>query len=101
MGTEYYELKKPVTSIDYRETEKHVHLIIFCNHANCGSITLSKGEESEDFLNLFRGKCVAKTSFIKEQRLLKIFEHYPFDDVYLLSADNSLTTLKKLKEECI
>jgi hypothetical protein len=100
MGTDYYELKKPVTSINYKELHQHILLTIFVNRAFSGTLTFRKGEEIIDFLNLLRGKQVAFTFYNGKKTKLELMKSFDSDNVQFISSYCELITLKELKILC-
>jgi hypothetical protein len=102
MGTEYYELKKPLTSLVCQDIGGHIHLTIFMNHGSTGTLILRKGEELSDFLNLLKGECVAKTSYLGDikGKVLKLMKSFDSENVQLLSSNDESITLKELKKLC-
>lgn len=58
MSTNYYRLKRPITSVHMNVTGPHTRIVVFVNHANAGELCL-RNEEVAGFLLAMKSEYTA------------------------------------------
>lgn len=96
MGTNYYELRNPITHIAIEEVGEHYLINIWLNHLHSGVLTVVE-EELSDILEIFKSDKVIYHSFYRGGKTTEKVSDT--NNSVLISGSNEIISKEKLEEE--
>jgi len=102
MSTSYYRLMEPFTSLRLEEGAGHDRLTVFEGHANCGTLTLSKGvgrRLAQCFIDDEENICPLRTHWGGTARgaVVTVNDASLPDDATVISEYGDVLTVKEVK----